>query len=317
MTVFSSCKSIHDHIPPPHFFPCGSTSTSLPAGPLPHRNEPKSARKPLRRPQIPSRTATASPEPEPEGPEPGPDRDRDPSGSKDKDSRSLVKAFSTLSSLTTLTDSDSEKKTTVAGDADDDHPVARALPAHIAVSVLGTIKTPLKAKPKSTPAKTPRTSKKALALAEQAERATYAQSLFDELNRGVFAGGLPVETTLVWSNRLLTTAGRARWHRCVRFFLSYLLFPLSMFFLLIPFFCDLLLRSKEGVHTTSIELATKILDSKGKRVIVSARSSRDLLFTFSQNASGIHCHMRCATSLAGSSIRIRKKATGRSGSRGG
>ncbi|KAH9966385.1 SprT-like family-domain-containing protein, partial [Lactifluus volemus] len=85
------------------------------------------------------------------------------------------------------------------------------------------------------PAKTPRTSKKALAQAEQAERAAYAQSLFDELNRTVFAGGLPAETSLVWSNRLLTTAGRARWH-----------------------------RSKEGVDTTLIELATKILDSKGK-----------------------------------------------------
>ncbi|KAH9068047.1 SprT-like family-domain-containing protein [Lactarius deliciosus] len=81
-------------------------------------------------------------------------------------------------------------------------------------------------------AKTPRTSKKALALAEQAERAAYAQSLFDDLNLSVFDGGLPVTTTLVWSNRLLTTAGRARWR-----------------------------RSKEGVHTTSIELATKILDS--------------------------------------------------------
>jgi hypothetical protein len=170
------------------------------------------------------RIATASPEPEP-----GPDRDRDPSGSKNKDTRSLVKAFSTLSSLTTLTDSDSEKKNTVAGDVDDDRPALRALPAHIAVSILATPKTPLRAKPKSTPAKTPRTSKKALVLAEQAERAAYAQSLFDELNRGVFAGGLPVETTLIWSNRLLTTAGRARWHRCVRFFLSYLLF-LSVFF---------------------------------------------------------------------------------------
>jgi hypothetical protein len=70
-----------------------------------------------------------------------------------------------------------------------------------------------KPKPKSTPAKTPRTSKKALALADQAERAAYAESLFGELNRSVFAGGLPVETTLIWSNRLLTTAGRARWHR--------------------------------------------------------------------------------------------------------
>lgn len=258
--------------------------------------------------------ATASPEPEP-----GPDRDRDPSGSKNEDTRSLVKAFSTLSSLTTLTDPDSEKKTTVAGDVDDDRPALRALPAHIAVSILATPKTPLRAKPKSTPAKTPRTSKKALVLAEQAERAAYAQSLFDELNRGVFAGGLPVETTLIWSNRLLTTAGRARWHRCVRFFLSYLLFlfPCSFFT-----FCDLLSRSKEGVHTTSIELATKILDSEGKRVLVSISGNvcpdrTDLLFPFSQNASGIHCHMRCATSPAGSSIRIRRKATGRSGNRGG
>jgi hypothetical protein len=179
---------------------CGGISA---AGPLPpHRNEPKSARKPLRRPQMP-RIATASPEPDR-------DRDRDPSGSKDRDTRSLVKAFSTLSSLTTLTDSDSEKKTAVAGDVDDDRPAPSALPAHIAVSILGT---PVKAKPKCTPAKAPRTSKKALALAEQAERAAYAQSLFDELNRGVFAGGLPVETLLIWSNRLLTTAGRARWHR--------------------------------------------------------------------------------------------------------
>jgi hypothetical protein len=194
-------------------------------GPSPLRNEPKSARKPLPRPRMP-RIATASPEPELD---PGPDRDRDPSGSKDKDTRSLVKAFSTLSSLTTLTDSDSEKKTTVVGDIDDDLPASRALPAHVAVSILSTPKTPLKAKPKSTPAKTPRTSKKAQALAEQAERATYAQSLFDELNRGVFAGGLPVETTLIWSNRLLTTAGRARWHRCVRFFLSNLLFFFSVF----------------------------------------------------------------------------------------
>ena len=167
-----------------------------------------------------------------------------------------MKAFSTLSSLTTLTDSDSEKKITVAGDVDCDRPVPSALPA------LATPKTPIKAKPKSTPAKAPRTSKKALALAEQAERAAYAQSLFDELNRGVFAGGLPVETTLIWSNRLLTTAGRARWHRCVRA-LS------AICYSFVTCCCDLLSRSKEGVHTTSIELATKILDSKGKRVVIS------------------------------------------------
>ena len=243
-------------------------------------------------------------------PDPDPDCNRDPSGSKDKDARSLVKAFSTLSSLSTLTDSDSEKKTTVVGDVGDDRPAPKALPAHIAVSILSTPKrTPLKTKLESTPAKTPRTSKKALALAEQAERAAYAQSLFDELNRGVFAGGIPDETTLIWSNRLLTTAGRARWHRSVRSF-SAICYSLTV--------TDMLSRSKEGVNTTSIELATKILDSKGKRVLVSFSPDRaDLLFTLSQNASGIHCHMRCATSPAGSSIRIRKKATGRSGNRGG
>jgi len=134
-----------------------------------------------------------------------------------------VKAFSTLSSLTALTDSDSEK-TRVAGI--DDHDVDDNRPARVRRPLVNTPeatptptptpKTPLDARPKSSAAtktKTPRTSKKALALAEQAERAAYAQSLFDELNRAVFAGGLPVETTLVWSNRLLTTAGRARWHR--------------------------------------------------------------------------------------------------------
>ena len=125
----------------------------------------------------------------------------------DKDTHGLVRAFSTLSSLTTLPDPNSEKVKTHMGMAGVGDPLAAIPP-----------KTPLNAKSKSTtpakPTKTPRTSsKKALAQAEQAERAAYARSLFDELNRTVFAGGLPVETTLVWSNRLLTTAGRARWHR--------------------------------------------------------------------------------------------------------
>ena len=124
-----------------------------------------------------------------------------------------MRAFSTLSSLTTLLDSDSEKKT-----RDDDSERSPGTPLAAARAVPPPT-TPLNAKSKSTPgrttakAKTPRTSKKALVQAEQEERAGYAQSLFDELNRTVFAGGLPVETTLVWSNRLLTTAGRARWHR--------------------------------------------------------------------------------------------------------
>jgi hypothetical protein len=144
-----------------------------------------------------------------------------------------VKAFSTLSSLTTLTDSDSEKtRVAVVDDHDDPHrPAQTPLTAHVRrppvdASEVTVPETPLNAKPKfTTPGKdartrTPRTSKKALAQAEQAERAAYAQSLFDELNQTVFAAGLPVETTLAWSNRLLTTAGRARWHRCVLMFSS-------------------------------------------------------------------------------------------------
>jgi len=129
-----------------------------------------------------------------------------------------VRAFSSLS---TLTKSDAENTRPVPDD-----------PA--ATPSTPTPKTPARPAKSTTSStvKTPRTSKKALALAEQAERAAYAQSLFDDLNQSVFGDGLPATTTLVWSNRLLTTAGRARWH-----------------------------RSKEGVHTTSIELATKILDS--------------------------------------------------------
>src|SRR5712691_1608773 len=125
----------------------------------------------------------------------------------DKDTHGLVRAFSTLSSLTTLPDPNSEKVKTHVGVAGVDDPLAAIPP-----------KTPLNAKSKSaTPAKTtktPRTtSKKALAQAEQAERAVYARSLFAELNRTGFAGGLPVKTTSVWSNYLLTTTGCARWHR--------------------------------------------------------------------------------------------------------
>ncbi|KAG6872461.1 hypothetical protein C0995_009564 [Termitomyces sp. Mi166 len=78
---------------------------------------------------------------------------------------------------------------------------------------------------------TPRLSKKAQAAVEQERRVIYAQELFDDLNRSVFEGRLPKETKLNWSKRLLTTAGRAKWH-----------------------------RSRDGVQTTEIELAEKILD---------------------------------------------------------
>ncbi|KAG1755052.1 SprT-like family-domain-containing protein [Suillus paluster] len=66
---------------------------------------------------------------------------------------------------------------------------------------------------------------------EQARREKYAEMLFEELNSTIFNDGLPRETKLNWNKRLLTTAGRARWH-----------------------------RSRDGVQTTEIELAAKILD---------------------------------------------------------
>ncbi|GLB36558.1 putative sprT homologue [Lyophyllum shimeji] len=81
------------------------------------------------------------------------------------------------------------------------------------------------------PKPAPRTGKKAQAAADLLRRQRYAQEFFEELNRTVFKGGLPKDTKLNWSKRLLTTAGKARWH-----------------------------RSREGVQTTEIELAEKILD---------------------------------------------------------
>lgn len=68
-------------------------------------------------------------------------------------------------------------------------------------------------KPK-TAAKTPRlNTKKAREEAEILRRQEYAQKLFDDLNKSVFKDGLPASTKLVWNKRLLTTAGKAKYHR--------------------------------------------------------------------------------------------------------
>ncbi|PSS37201.1 hypothetical protein PHLCEN_2v972 [Hermanssonia centrifuga] len=63
--------------------------------------------------------------------------------------------------------------------------------------------------------KTPRMTKKALQAAEFERRAKYAQELFNELNIAIFDGGLPTSTSLKWSNRLLSTAGRAHYRKSV------------------------------------------------------------------------------------------------------
>ncbi|KAI0963030.1 hypothetical protein AcW1_000231 [Taiwanofungus camphoratus] len=89
--------------------------------------------------------------------------------------------------------------------------------------------------PSATPRKAvraPRMTKSALAAAEQARREAYARNLFNELNGSVFGCGIPQETQLKWSKRLLTTAGKARWH-----------------------------KSRDGAQTCEIQLAIKILDS--------------------------------------------------------
>ncbi|PPQ78197.1 hypothetical protein CVT26_007574 [Gymnopilus dilepis] len=74
-------------------------------------------------------------------------------------------------------------------------------------------------------------SKKAILEADLKRRKDYAQQLFSDLNELVFKQGLPSDTQLNWNKRLVSTAGRARFH-----------------------------RSREGVQTTEIELAEKILD---------------------------------------------------------
>lgn len=93
----------------------------------------------------------------------------------------------------------------------------------------------------ATPIKAPqkRRGKKAAAEAEQARREAYALDLFNELNSSVFQGELP-HTPLVWSKRLLTTAGRASWNR----------------------------SKTTGQHITTIELSTKVVDSDGESVML-------------------------------------------------
>lgn len=60
-------------------------------------------------------------------------------------------------------------------------------------------------------------SKKAQTEAEQRRRHDYAQQLFTDLNLSIFKQGLPVNTKLNWNKRLLTTAGRAKFHRYLDF----------------------------------------------------------------------------------------------------
>ncbi|KAF9654294.1 hypothetical protein BDM02DRAFT_3106603, partial [Thelephora ganbajun] len=82
----------------------------------------------------------------------------------------------------------------------------------------------------STPRGSGRISKQVQAATERKELEEYTQRFFDDVNKIVFKNGLPSDTKLVWNARLLTTAGRARWH-----------------------------KNRHGEESSQIELATKIL----------------------------------------------------------
>lgn len=69
--------------------------------------------------------------------------------------------------------------------------------------------------PVTTTSKPKRKTKKALQQERQTHLAAYAQALFDELNESVFMNRLPKDTPLLWNNRLLATAGRAKWRKLV------------------------------------------------------------------------------------------------------
>ena len=111
------------------------------------------------------------------------------------------------------------------------------------------------------PASSPKarsSSKKTQQTVEQQRRHDYAQQLFDDLNGSIFKGGLPNNTALNWNKRLLTTAGRARWHRWVDIAYQFSLFYGRKY------------SAKDGIETTQIELAEKILDRNGLSLFVEA-----------------------------------------------
>ncbi|OSD05797.1 hypothetical protein PYCCODRAFT_1384846 [Trametes coccinea BRFM310] len=116
-------------------------------------------------------------------------------------------------------------------DSDDENPAvdSPAAPSPFRPFVAGA--RPAAPSPKPVSVKTPRISKKMLLQAKKEHLQAYAAEFFKELNEKVFGGGLPENTELVWSNRLLTTAGRANWR-----------------------------RDRDGRHITHIQLAEKILD---------------------------------------------------------
>ncbi len=93
--------------------------------------------------------------------------------------------------------------------------IAKPKPRTSTVAVAGVRSNSSSPAPSKLASKAPRMTKKALLQLELKRRKAYAEAFFKELNDAVFGGGIPAETKLEWNKRLLTTAGRAHWHKCV------------------------------------------------------------------------------------------------------
>jgi len=93
-------------------------------------------------------------------------------------------------------------------------PKPKETPANVSSSTAGGSKEPKT--PTKRAARTPaKLSEKKLRQIELERRKDYAQTIFSTVNEKVFRSRLPTTTELVWNNRLTTTAGRAKYHRCV------------------------------------------------------------------------------------------------------
>lgn len=150
------------------------------------RNEPRSARKPIRRRPPPSSRGNTS------------------------------IAFTPLRQLQTTDDKNGQDAS--SEDELDEDVFEPVKPKSRATLVLESNARPARPSPgpsKRTPGagKAPRMTKKQQQEAERERLRAYAAAFFKELNEGVFGSGIPKATELVWSKRLLTTAGRAHWKR--------------------------------------------------------------------------------------------------------
>ncbi|KAI0825224.1 SprT-like family-domain-containing protein [Trametes gibbosa] len=152
-------------------------------------NEPRSARKPLRKAHTPAHANTGSPF--------TPFRPFQSSG------RPQANALDVLANE----DSSADETDSDALGLDPVKPKSR--PAGIESNARPALPSPAPTKA----GKAPRMTAKMRREAELERLRAYAADFFSELNDTVFGGGIPETTQLLWSKRLLTTAGKAQWYR--------------------------------------------------------------------------------------------------------